>query len=89
MISLSCVKWHKVPSHLRLIRAVLAVESMEVGTYHFTWGPKSMSPKYDMDAYMATFFWEVRLETCGEGWAEQKARLNSQHKSCIYFCINK
>jgi hypothetical protein len=26
---------------------------MEVGTYHFTWG---LSPEYDMDAYMATFF---------------------------------
>jgi hypothetical protein len=24
---------------------------MEVGTYHFTW-----SPKYDMDAHMATLF---------------------------------
>ena len=29
------------PSHLRPVRAISTVESMEVGTYHFTWGPKS------------------------------------------------
>ena len=39
------------PSHLRLIGAISTIESMGVGTYHFTWGPK-----YDMDAYMTTFF---------------------------------
>ena len=43
-----------------------------------------LSPKYDMDAYMATLL-EVRLGTCIENWAEQKARPKSQHKSCKYF----
>ena len=28
------------PSHLRSIRAITAVENMELGTYHFTHGPK-------------------------------------------------
>ena len=42
---------HGVPSHLRSIPAVLAIESMEVGTYHFAHGPK-----YDMDAHMTTLF---------------------------------
>ena len=31
----------QVPSRLRLICAISVVESMEVGTYHFTWRPKS------------------------------------------------
>jgi hypothetical protein len=31
----------QVPSPLKSIRAILAVESMEVGIYHFTWSPKS------------------------------------------------
>ena len=30
-----------VPSHLRSICAISAVERMEVGTYHFKWGPKA------------------------------------------------
>ena len=30
-----------VPSHLRSICVISTVEIMEVGTYHFTWGPKS------------------------------------------------
>ena len=42
---------HVVPSHLSSIRVILAVESMEVGTYHFTWGPK-----YDIDAHMTAIF---------------------------------
>jgi hypothetical protein len=29
---------------------------MEVGTYHFTRGPKSLNPKYDMDVYMVALF---------------------------------
>ena len=37
------------PNSLEVIRAISAVESMKVGTYHFT--PDS---KYDMDAYMPT-----------------------------------
>ena len=38
----------QVPVPLRSIYAISAVESVEVGTYHFTHGFK-----YDMDAYMA------------------------------------
>ena len=45
-----------VPSPLRSIRAISAVESMGVGTYHFTQGPKSPSSKYDMNAYKASLF---------------------------------
>ena len=30
---------HKSQSHWRSIRAISAVESMKVGTYHFTWVP--------------------------------------------------
>ena len=45
-----------------------------------------LSPKYDVDAYMETLL-EVRLGTCIEGWVEQKARPNSQHKYYEYFCI--
>ena len=33
-----------VPIHLRLHHAILTVDSMEVGTYHFTHGPKSQVP---------------------------------------------
>ena len=33
-----------VPSLLRSIRAILAVESLEVGTHHFTHAPKSQVP---------------------------------------------
>ena len=42
-----------VSSHLRSIRAILVVESMKVGTYHFT---RVLSPKYDMDAYMTKLY---------------------------------
>ena len=48
MVRCGCKGWltrgskSLVPSHLRLICATLAVESMEVGTQHFTWIP---SPK--------------------------------------------
>ena len=68
-----------VPSHLRPICAILAVESIEVGTHHFTWGPKSWVPSI---TWIPTWqhFLEVRLGTCVESWAEQKARPNPQHK---------
>ena len=39
----------QVPSHMRSIHPISVVESMEVETYHFTWGPV-LSPNYDMDA---------------------------------------
>ena len=45
-------------SHMRPICGILAVESIEVGTYHFTHVPNR---KYDMDAYMATLLG-------GEAW---------------------
>jgi len=50
----------QVPSHLRSIHAILAIESMEVGTYHFTQGSK-----YDMDAHMTLFGGEA-WEMCWE-----------------------
>jgi hypothetical protein len=54
---------HVVPSPMRSIRAILAVESMEVGTDHFTRVP-SPNPKYDMDAYMATLFGVEARDLC-------------------------
>jgi hypothetical protein len=33
---------HEVPIYLRSIHAILAIESMEVGTYHFTRGLESL-----------------------------------------------
>ena len=39
-----------IPSHLSSICAILVVESMNVGTYHYLRGPKVLSPTYDMDA---------------------------------------
>ena len=55
---------------------------MEVGTCHFIEGPQSLSPNYDVDAYMATHFGgEVRFGTCVESWVEQKTKPNSQHMS--------
>ena len=47
-----------VPSYLRSIHAISIVESMEIVTYHSTWGPnfQALSPKYDIDVYMATLF---------------------------------
>ena len=42
--------------HLRSICAMSTVRSMEVGTHHFTRGPKFLNPKYDMDVYMVALF---------------------------------
>ena len=63
----------QVPSHMRSIRAISTVENIEVGTFHFTLGPK-----YDMNVYMTTLFGS---EAYVESWVKQKARPNSQHKS--------
>jgi hypothetical protein len=59
---------YEVPSHLRSMYAMVAVQSMEVGTYHFTRGPKSQvpSPNYDMDAYMATLSEGEARDLCWE-----------------------
>jgi hypothetical protein len=44
---------HGSRSHLMSMRAISTVESMEVGFYLFHMGSEVLSPKYDMDAYMA------------------------------------
>ena len=53
------------------------VESMEVGTDHFTQRPKSLILTM---TWMPTgqHFLEVKLGTCVVSWVEQKARPNSQ-----------
>ena len=53
---------------------------MEVGTYHFTRGPK-----YDVDAYMATLFGGGAWDLYWESGRAKKTRPNSQHKSREYF----
>jgi hypothetical protein len=57
----------QVPSHLRLIHAISTVESMEIGAYHFTQGPKSLVPKYDTDAYTTTPFGGETWDLLGVG----------------------
>ena len=51
----------QVPSHLRSIRAISAVERIIIGTYLLPNGVSSS--KYDMDVYMTTLFggeiWDV------------------------------
>ena len=67
---------------------LIIVERMEVGIYRFMWDFQVLSPKYDMDAYVATLFGgEVRLETCVGSWVGRKARPNFQHKSRKYLCM--
>jgi hypothetical protein len=68
---------HGVPSHLRSIRAIFKIESMEVGTYHnFTWGSSLQVPS---TTWMPTcqHFLEVRLGTCVENWVERTPTLNT------------
>ena len=45
------------------------------------------SPKYDMDAYMATPFLEVKLRSCGESWVWLFVWSNSQHNSELYLSV--
>jgi hypothetical protein len=52
---------HMVPSHMRSICIILAVESMETGTYPLHTGSQVLSPEHDMDGYMTTLFG-------GEAW---------------------
>jgi hypothetical protein len=63
--------------HLRSICAISPVESVEVGTYHFTQGPKSQVLS---TTQMPTWqhFLEVKHENYVESWDEQKARPNLQ-----------
>ena len=55
----------QVPSHLRLIRVILAVESMKVGTYT-SLVSQALSPKYDMNVYTATLFGDEARDLCWE-----------------------
>ena len=60
----------EVQGHWRSIRAISAVDGMEVGTYHITRVP---SLKYDMDAYMATLtFWRRGLGLVLRGGLSKK-----------------
>ena len=43
-------------------------------------GSQALSPKYDMDAYMATLFGGEFLGTCVESWVQQNTRPNSQER---------
>ena len=57
-------------------------ESMEVATHHFTRGPKSLNPKYDMDVYMVALFGVCSSRcVCNEYRVEQKVGPNLHHKS--------
>ena len=47
---------HGFSSHLRSIYAILAIESMEVETYHCT--------RHDVDVYMATLFGGEARDLC-------------------------
>ena len=55
-----------LPSHLRSIRAICTIESMEFGTLLLHMGPKSQSLKHDMDAYMATLLGGEAMDLCWE-----------------------
>ena len=52
------------------IRAISAIDGVEVGTYHFVWGGSQMV------TWMPTWYHilDVRLGTCVESWVKQKAR---------------
>ena len=52
----------------------------EAGTSHFTRGCQVLSPKYDMDAYMATFFWGEAW-TGVANWANHKINLDPTLKT--------
>ena len=70
-----------IPSHLRSICAILAIESMELGpSYHFTQGPMhALSPKYDTYAHVATLFGGEAHDLCWElGWAKSYTQLSTQ-----------
>jgi hypothetical protein len=58
------------PSHMMSIHAISTVESMEVGTYHFTQGSLIPSPNYDMDADMVALCKGKAWDQCMGGfWA--------------------
>jgi hypothetical protein len=78
----------KSPSHLRSIRVILTVESIEIGTYHFTRVPSPTFQIWHGCLHDNTFL-EVRLGTCVENWAEQKAppQLSTQ-VPCNIFATN-
>jgi hypothetical protein len=61
-----------VLSYSRSIHAVSTIGSMIVGTFHFTHGLKSLSPKYDMDTYMTTLF--------GKDTRGKRVQMNLAHR---------
>ena len=73
----------EVPSRLRPICAILAVQSMEVRIHHKSQVP---SPKYAMSAYMTTLCEGKAWDLCWE-LGRAKTWPNSQHKICECFCI--
>ena len=61
--------WYPRVVHSRSIHAMSTIESIEIGTYHFTWVP---SPKTPSITRMSTrqYLLEVKLGTCVESWVE-------------------
>ena len=57
-------KLHRVPSHLRSIRAISAVESTKTWDLPLHTESRVLSPKYDMDAYMATLLGGEAWDLC-------------------------
>ena len=53
----------QVPSHSRSIHAISAVETMEVGTYHFTHGPKSQVTRGQSVQSQLLRAWKLGLTT--------------------------
>ena len=62
---------------MRSIHAISTVESMEVGTYHFTWVP---TPQFPTMIWMLKLLHGNTFWTCVARWVELKAGLNSKAK---------
>ena len=50
-------------------------------------GSQVLSSKYDINTYIITLL-GGEVGTYVESCVDQRAKTNSQHKSCKYFCIN-
>jgi hypothetical protein len=62
---------------------VQSLPSREYGSWDLSFhtGFQALSPKYDMDVYMAkTLFGGEFIGTCVESWVQQIARSNSQER---------
>ena len=69
-------------TYSRTIRAISAVESMEVGTYHFAQVPSPTSPSMTyMDVYMTTLFGGG--QGLGLGWGLGRAKSWTQHSTQV------